>query len=122
MGTVDLTRLRHFEETEIDALIDSHDIMICPYRDASQSGSVAEALYAAMPCLVTPSGGLPEQIGHGAAGWIAAAATPDAIASAIADCLDHRETYAARSASTAAFAQAELANNIWPRILAKATA
>ncbi|MFA6964007.1 glycosyltransferase family 4 protein [Bosea sp. (in: a-proteobacteria)] len=120
MPQVDLTRLRPFEEAEIEDLIDSHDIMICPYRDASQSGSVAEALYAGMPSLVTPSGGLAEQIGHGAAGWIAPSATPEAIAATIEDCLEHRDGYAARSASTAAFARAELAINVWPDILAKA--
>lgn len=122
MPQVDLTRLRPFEEAEVEELIDSHDIMLCPYRDASQSGSVAEALYGAMPSLVTPSGALAEQIGYGAAGWIAAAATPEAIAATVADCLDNRDTYAARSASTAAFARAELAFNAWPAILAKATA
>lgn len=121
MPQVDL-RLRPFDEHELESLIDDHDVMICPYRDASQSGSVAEALYSGMPSLVTPSGGLAEQIGWGKAGWLAPAATPDAIARTIEACLDERSSYAERSAATAAFIQAELAINAWPDILRKSAA
>ncbi|TCR70036.1 glycosyltransferase family 4 protein [Bosea sp. BK604] len=119
MANVDLTRLRWLEEDEIESLIDSHDIMICPYRDASQSGSIVEALYAGMPSLVTPSGALTEQINHGSAGWITAAATPEAIAATLSGCIAERDGYAERSAAAAAFAQAELAGNAWSEILAK---
>lgn len=120
MPQVDITRVRYIKEAEIERLIDSHDILICPYRDASQSASVAEALYAGMPSLVTPAGGLAEQIGHGKAGWVSTAATPEAIALAVQICLDRRDEYAARSASAAAFARTQLACNPWPIIFAKA--
>lgn len=66
-------------EEEVDRLIGDHDVLICPYTEASQSGVISEALYQGMPCLVTPVGGLPEQIGFGVAGWVAQAASREAL-------------------------------------------
>lgn len=99
MPQVDLSMLRHLEEDEIEALIDSHDLLISPYRDASQSGSIPEALAAGMPCLVTPVGALPEQIGFGAAGWVAAENSAEGLGAAIDRALRERDGYVARSAA-----------------------
>lgn len=76
MLQVFLTRLRPFEEAEARELIDSDDIMLCLYRDASQSGSVAEVLCSATRSLVTPSGVLAKQLSYDAGSRITAAATP----------------------------------------------
>jgi glycosyltransferase involved in cell wall biosynthesis len=76
-------KLELLEESGVDGLIRDHDVLVCPYLEASQSGVIAEALYQGMPCLVTPVGGLPEQIGFGAAGWVADAPTADAVARAL---------------------------------------
>jgi glycosyltransferase involved in cell wall biosynthesis len=99
MPQVDLSLLRHLAEDEIEALIDRHDVLVSPYRDASQSGAIPEALAAGMPCLVTPVGALPEQIGFGAAGWVAAASSAGGIRAAIEQMLGERESYGARSAA-----------------------
>ncbi len=46
---VDLSRLRVLDEAEVDALLEEHDVLICPYLEASQSGVISEALYHGMP-------------------------------------------------------------------------
>jgi glycosyltransferase involved in cell wall biosynthesis len=99
MAQVDLSMLRHLAEAEIEVLIDRHDVLVSPYRDASQSGAIPEALAAGMPCLVTPVGGLPEQIGGGAAGWLARENSGPALRAAIEQMLTDRAGYPERSAA-----------------------
>lgn len=99
LAQVDLSMLRHLAEDEIEALIDRHDVLLSPYRDASQSGAIPEALAAGMPCLVTPVGALPEQIGYGAAGWMATENSAEGLRAAIEQMLSRRESFGARSAA-----------------------
>jgi glycosyltransferase involved in cell wall biosynthesis len=99
---VDLSRLELILEDDIDPILDRHDILICPYREASQSGVLAEAMSFGLPALVTPVGALPEQIGYGRAGWIARHATAPGLAAALRTMLDGRAEYAARSAEALA--------------------
>lgn len=54
-----------------DELYASHHLLLCPYNEASQSGSISHAISWAVPSLVTPTGALPEQIGFGTAGVVA---------------------------------------------------
>jgi glycosyltransferase involved in cell wall biosynthesis len=68
-----------------------HHLLLCPYKEASQSGVIAEALSWAMPSLVMPAGALPEQIGHGAAGLIAETGDAAGFRRALASALDHPE-------------------------------
>jgi glycosyltransferase involved in cell wall biosynthesis len=75
-------------EPEIAALLARHDVVIAPYRTASQSGVVAQAMAAGLPCVVTPVGALAEQIEAGRGGWVAEAATPLAFAVALRAALD----------------------------------
>ncbi|MCC6787489.1 MAG: glycosyltransferase family 4 protein [Hyphomonadaceae bacterium] len=75
-------------EAEIADLFARHDVLLAPYRSASQSGVIAQAMAAGLPCVVTPVGGLVEQIGAGGGGWISEAATPVAFAAALTDALD----------------------------------
>jgi len=87
MPQVDL-RLARLGEEEVDGLIRDHDVLVCPYLEASQSGVIAEALYQGMPSLVTPVGGLPEQIGFGRAGWVARAVSAAALTDALRELLE----------------------------------
>jgi glycosyltransferase involved in cell wall biosynthesis len=71
----------------LETLIADCDILLAPYRSATQSGVVAQALACGKPCVVCPVGALVEQISGGEAGWIAAATTPDAFAAALTQAL-----------------------------------
>jgi len=95
---VDLSRLRVLDEAEVDALLEEHDVLICPYLEASQSGVISEALYNGMPSVVTPVGGLPEQIGFGKAGWITPSITAEGLQQVLALLLDDPTSIAQASA------------------------
>ncbi len=75
---------RWLAEAEIPALIAAADAVVLPYREASQSGVVALAHALGVPVVVTPLGGLAEQVRDGVDGAVASAATPDALAEAMA--------------------------------------
>jgi glycosyltransferase involved in cell wall biosynthesis len=78
-------------------LFSSHHLLLCPYREASQSGVIAEALSWAMPSLVMPAGALPEQIGHGAAGLIAQTGDAEGFRRVLVSVLERPESLAALS-------------------------
>jgi glycosyltransferase involved in cell wall biosynthesis len=69
------------------------DILILPYREASQSGIVAAAMASALPVIVTPVGGLSEQVQHGVNGLIASDVTADAIVESIMKLLGDSELF-----------------------------
>jgi len=61
---------RWLNESEITPLLQEHDVLILPYREASQSGVVALGIPAAIPMVVTKVGGLPEQLAEKEAVWV----------------------------------------------------
>ncbi len=67
----------------IGQILEDADILVLPYREASQSGVVAAAYGAGLPVVVTPVGGLTEQVIDRETGVIARAATPEAVADAV---------------------------------------
>ncbi len=75
-------------EDEIPALVRGADLLLLPYREASQSGVIPYAYGPGVPCVVTPVGGLPEQIGFGAGGAVASDVSASAIARAVLGLLD----------------------------------
>jgi glycosyltransferase involved in cell wall biosynthesis len=77
-------RNRWIDEREMRDLVDACDVVVAPYLEASQSGVVAVALGAGAPVLVTPVGGLVEQVKDGETGLIAEAATVEALSAALA--------------------------------------
>lgn len=77
------------DETRIDTLMDQHHLLLCPYTEASQSGVVSRAMARGLPALVTPVGGLPEQVGPLLSQvLVAREATAPALAAALAGLLD----------------------------------
>lgn len=50
---------------EIAQCISSLDVLVCAYRDGTQSGVVSAAYALGVPVIVSDSGGLPEQAGYG---------------------------------------------------------
>lgn len=75
---------RWIPEQEAGALFEAADLVVVPYLEASQSGVVAAAYGMGRPVVVTPVGGLIEQVESGRTGLIAAETTPRALAAVIA--------------------------------------
>lgn len=62
---------RWLSESEIITLLAEHDILILPYREASQSGVVTLGISSAIPMIVTKIGGIQEQLAQEEALWVA---------------------------------------------------
>jgi glycosyltransferase involved in cell wall biosynthesis len=78
---------RWVPEVEIPALIAAADTVVLPYREASQSGVVPQALALGVPVVGPPVGGLAEQLGAGGSLMLAEISAP-ALAAAMAATLD----------------------------------
>ena len=63
---------KRLDEGEIQALLVSHEIMVLPYREATQSGILTLGMSAGMAMVVTRVGGLMEQLGEDGAVWVEA--------------------------------------------------
>lgn len=85
-------------EEEIPEIYARSDLCVLPYRSASQSGVVADALSLGVPLVATPVGGLAEQVRHDVNGIVAGDVSAPAIADAIAGLLGEPDRYARLSA------------------------
>lgn len=74
---------RWVPEGQLPALLASARAVVLPYREASQSGVVVQALALGVPVIATPVGGLPEQVRPGRGGLLAEAPTPEAFSAAL---------------------------------------
>jgi len=61
---------RWLSDTEIEQLLAIHNILVLPYREASQSGVVTLGIAATIPMVVTKVGGLREQLTTEEAIWV----------------------------------------------------
>ena len=77
-------KARWVAEHEIAALLGQATAVVLPYREASQSGVVPQALALGVPVVATPVGGLVEQVREGAGGVVATTVTATALADAMA--------------------------------------
>lgn len=59
-------------DDEISELLATHEILVLPYTEASQSGVLTLGISAEMVMLITKVGGLQEQLGENAACWVEA--------------------------------------------------
>ena len=100
-------------EAELEAHIAACDILVAPYRSATQSGVVAQALAYGKPCVVTPVGALASQIGDGAAGWVAERADAAAFAAALKRALDAPAQVQEKAQSALAIARGEWRRDYW---------
>jgi glycosyltransferase involved in cell wall biosynthesis len=79
---------RWLSDAEITTHLNAADAVVLPYTEASQSGVTSQAYAAGLPVVVTPVGGLAEQVVPNQTGIIAAAATAEALAAAMLPMLD----------------------------------
>ena len=107
---------RWIPESEIGRFFEAADLLVAPYTEASQSGVIATAYAAAVPAVVTPVGGLAEQVRHGETGLVAEEVSAWALAEAIRALLDDPVLY--ERCSRGALAEAE-GNLAWPAVAAR---
>lgn len=74
---------RYIPENEIPAIMGKADLVVLPYREASQSGVIAMAQSCGVPVVVTPVGGLVEQVIDGETGLVTSEVTADCLAASI---------------------------------------
>lgn len=79
-------------EVEMKNVFQDMDILILPYREASQSGIYSLALSAGVPSVATPMAGLIEQIGESGGGIVSKDVSAKALADAVRS-LAVSETY-----------------------------
>ena len=87
---------RWINENEIHDIFNNSDLIILPYIEASQSGVIGIAHSFGIPVIVTPLGGLIEQLNSGG-GLIAKDFTADAIATEIIKILLNIDLYSLHS-------------------------
>lgn len=75
---------RYIEETEVRNYFCASDLVVQPYRSATQSGVTQVAYHFGTPMVVTHVGGLPEIVPDNKVGYVVDI-SPEAIAKAIAD-------------------------------------
>ncbi|GEM_PF-499441 len=90
-------RARLILDEEADALFRTADLLVLPYRDASQSALIAAAYAYGLPVIVTRAGALPEYVAEGETGWVAPPGDPSALAAALATAADAAARCAAQS-------------------------
>ena len=77
-------RLEYQSDQDVVDLLASHHALIAPYRSATQSGVVAQALAAGRPVVATNVGGIPDLVSDGKNGTLA---QPDDVESLV-DAID----------------------------------
>jgi len=99
---------RWIPEESVGEVFEGIDIVVAPYRGASQSGVLATSGAAGIPAVVTPVGGLAEQVLHGKTGLVAADSTPAALAAALSRLVDDEALRLRCGAGARAHALSEL--------------
>jgi len=84
---------RYIPEHELPGILERSDLIVLPYREASQSGVMVLAEAAGVPVVGTPTGALVEQIVPGVNGMIADSVDGKALAYAIGRFLDDPALY-----------------------------
>jgi glycosyltransferase involved in cell wall biosynthesis len=85
---------RWISDSDIASMMEAHDVIVVPNLEASQSGVISTAFAAGRPVIVTPVGGLVEQVDDGRTGLVADVVSGDAIASQMRRLILSRDLYA----------------------------
>jgi glycosyltransferase involved in cell wall biosynthesis len=110
-------RLGWVSQEETAKLFSTHDLLLCPYIEASQSGVVAQGMSWGMPSLVMPTGALPEQIGFGRAGIVAERADADGFGQALRPVLERPTSLTTFAQGAAALLAEHQASRAWARLI-----
>jgi len=78
-----ICRNEYIPDSEVALYFSAADVLVQPYRSATQSGVVQTAFHFGKPSIVTGVGGLPEMVRHNESGLVVAPEDPDALARAI---------------------------------------
>jgi glycosyltransferase involved in cell wall biosynthesis len=78
---------RWLSDYDFELLVSESDLVVLPYREASQSGVIPLALALGKPIVATPVGGLSSQFRNGVEGLISRDLTALSLAQAIRDAL-----------------------------------
>lgn len=81
-GSVTITD-EYVSDADMSLMLQECHIVVLPYRSATQSGLVPLATASHRPVVVTPVGGLPEQVQSGISGAIASDTDPASVATAL---------------------------------------
>lgn len=76
---------RFIADEEVHLFFSAADMLVQPYRSATQSGVTQMAYHFAKPSLVTAVGGLPELVEHGQSGYVVEPESSQAIVEALLD-------------------------------------
>jgi glycosyltransferase involved in cell wall biosynthesis len=81
-GSIDVVD-RYLSNTDAARLFRSASVVVCPYRDATQSGVVLSAFAFGVPVVATAVGGLPEYVIPERTGLLVPVGDPRAVADAV---------------------------------------
>jgi glycosyltransferase involved in cell wall biosynthesis len=93
MGRVRLEN-RWIDEADILGIFKRTDLLVLPYREASQSGVVGIAQAYGMPCVATPIPGLCEQVQHEVNGVVVSTVEATSLADGLMSLIEQPELYA----------------------------
>jgi glycosyltransferase involved in cell wall biosynthesis len=92
-----VSRVRHINrwlsDSEVIELIQEADVIILPYIEASQSGIIPIALALHKPVVITPVGGLTEQIIDGVNGIVTSQVSSTSLAESLLTSITHKFTW-----------------------------
>lgn len=90
---------RWLSDDDFKSYMDRSDIVLLPYTEASQSGVVVVAKSFGVPLIVSPVGGLTEQVEHRVTGLVASDVTVDAFVAAVEELLGSEYLYTLMSSN-----------------------
>ncbi|HBS27035.1 MAG TPA: hypothetical protein DD827_07905 [Gammaproteobacteria bacterium] len=108
-------------QQELNALLNTHGILVLPYSSATQSGPASIAISRGIPSVATNVGALPEQIKHGVNGIIVPPNDSKALANALVQITRNEDTVkqmseAALELSRNEYSWENIANNLFSEI------
>lgn len=113
------TDLRYLPQTAMDDYLAAADLVVLPYRDASQSGVLGAALALDRPVVASATGGIPEMLAESAGEMLVPAGDVAALAGAMTRLLADRDRAAALGRRAGEAARARFS---WSRCAASTAA